>query len=1226
MAWSRGVWFLLGKPFVLQKWHPKFKPIKEEFSSVPIWVKIHDLPLACWNSEGISRIASKIGIPVAADKLTEQMTRLTYARICVLVDNLATYPEEIQVSLDGDVVTLRVQYEWRPKPCDHCKSLMHFSSSCPTFPKVNSEERPKESADVRGRSFSRKPHKRPNSKNRNFSRPPPSNASQIEQNPISKNVQPSPVTIISNPLQQNTIINNVLGQVLTYQPHSPTAKNNPPLNVMSAGLVLPLEDAIVSGIPNLNSPHETISSSSTSQNFNPPKDIISPNKFDALNSFDEQNQLNEDTQCSVENLDSTSSGKSKVLEKVISGIIWVANLPLLQLSAIYASNNSFDRKKFAFEKSGGTPLNHAALVDFNNMIFRNRLVDLNSVGFKYTWYNQRTINPIHIKLDRVLVNEAWVDTYYDSFCKFHNPSCSDHCPIILNNGMKVQRAKVKWLRHGEDDLKFLFAKIRIRRGGANSVGNLLANPSASSRVDVINSLIQYYQGLYNPTAPPCHNFSDIPTGSLLPHSLAVGIISPVLDEEVKKIVFSGNSNSAPGPDGFNFFFYKSTWHIIGSWVCKAVSSFFNKCYMPNGVKATALAIIPKHKNAADISDYRPIALCNVLYKIMAKVLAERMKPFMNLIVLDNQAGFVKKRVSTDNILLANDILSYAAKKSACNYFCAKLDIKKAFDSVSRNSCLAGLRQGCPLSPYLFCIVMDAFSNLLECRGFRGISFDSQSLSHLLYADDVLIFGEATRENCNKLKNILREFADNTGLHVNYDKCAIMFPKNQRNQQDICQILFINNVVNKIMYLGIPLSFYKLKIEDYLPLMDSVNKKMNGWKANLLSFTGRLQYLKFTIQNTIAYWIRGSILPKTVHKFIKRASSRFLFFGDSLNAKKLHMVYWDKVCRPKNKGGLGIPSISALQFAYNCSVILRMYNVVSPLSKWFLCIYKTPWKPPPAFASNVWKTICKTAMEGKHCFNFSITQNAPISLKWDHWCHNHTIAEYLGGEYMGYCPDYTIKSFISGSQWVFPENISPNLKTLLAGFNIVEGEICLKWNNSSTYKFKNYIEEYYSDLQTCTWYKSVWANKNILKHSVYVWMSLVGGLKTADALISRNILVPAACSLCHDLNETVSHIFFECDYAFHVLTGTISGMKTFLFRPTILQVFEWIKGNFKGKKKVKNFHFILIGCIIYHIWKERNGRRFGHIFNCHNSLILKVKRNISERIAKWENSMDYLEIL
>ncbi|KAI0498900.1 hypothetical protein KFK09_019798 [Dendrobium nobile] len=112
MVWSRGVWFLLGKPFVLQKWHPKFTPKKEDFSTVPIWVKIHDLPLACWNSEGISRIASKIGVPLAADSLIEQKTRLTFARVCVLVDKNATYPGEIKVSLDGDVVCLKVQYEW----------------------------------------------------------------------------------------------------------------------------------------------------------------------------------------------------------------------------------------------------------------------------------------------------------------------------------------------------------------------------------------------------------------------------------------------------------------------------------------------------------------------------------------------------------------------------------------------------------------------------------------------------------------------------------------------------------------------------------------------------------------------------------------------------------------------------------------------------------------------------------------------------------------------------------------------------------------------------------------------------------------------------------------------------------------------------------------------------------------------------------------------------------
>ncbi|PKU75038.1 Putative ribonuclease H protein [Dendrobium catenatum] len=173
----------------------------------------------------------------------------------------------------------------------------------------------------------------------------------------------------------------------------------------------------------------------------------------------------------------------------------------------------------------------------------------------------------------------------------------------------------------------------------------------------------------------------------------------------------------------------------------------------------------------------------------------------------------------------------------------------------------------------------------------------------------------------------------------------MFPKHVNNPLDFCRALSIHNMVSKITYLGVPLSFYRLKVVDFLPLMDGVNKKMNGWKANLLSFAGRLQYIKFAIQNTIAYWIRGSILPKSVYKFVKKASSRFLFYGDSQISNKIHMVSWDRICKPKFKGGLGIPSIPALQFAYNCSTIFRMYNLSSPLSAWLFHRYISPWKPP-----------------------------------------------------------------------------------------------------------------------------------------------------------------------------------------------------------------------------------------------------------------------------------------
>ncbi|PKU77052.1 hypothetical protein MA16_Dca001658 [Dendrobium catenatum] len=306
MAWSHGVWFLLGKRFVLQKWHSKFKPVKEEFSSVPIWVKIHDLPLACWNSEGISRIASKIGIPVAADKLTEQKTRLTFARVCVLVDNLATYPEEIHVSLDGDVVTLKVQYEWRPNPCEHCKSLMHVSYICSTKLKIPSEAQDGVNTGGRGRSYSRKPHHKHSSSNLNHSRPPSTKTQSEPQN----------ININAPSTSQPSVPINVIGQALHFQPHSPTSLNIPP--PYAAGVIpvtkLPLSaDAVVSGIPNLNSPHETISSSSTSKNIPTSKDIISPNKFEILNSEEElsshQDEILDDK------IGSKDCGHAKIVDK-----------------------------------------------------------------------------------------------------------------------------------------------------------------------------------------------------------------------------------------------------------------------------------------------------------------------------------------------------------------------------------------------------------------------------------------------------------------------------------------------------------------------------------------------------------------------------------------------------------------------------------------------------------------------------------------------------------------------------------------------------------------------------------------------------------------------------------------------------------------------------------------------------------------------------------------------
>ncbi|KAI0507243.1 hypothetical protein KFK09_013365 [Dendrobium nobile] len=278
-AWIKEVWFFLGRPFLLQKWSPKSCPKRENLTSIPNWVKIHYLPLVCWNSEGISRIASKIGIPLAVDALTAQRTRLTFARVCIQVDVDATYPEEIPISIEDD-----------PSPYEHCKSLVHSTSFRPTKPEtapLTAPTVPPTSTTAHGQSKSRRPQ----------GRNAPSSST------IPPTIIPSSIILyghhsIAQPPSSSTlepllVQNNPASSTPQLPPHTnnhslhklPPLPDNPPPST------IPLVETPASNILNLNYPHgDTSSSTSTSIptfKSSPPK-VHSPNQFDALHLLEEE--------------------------------------------------------------------------------------------------------------------------------------------------------------------------------------------------------------------------------------------------------------------------------------------------------------------------------------------------------------------------------------------------------------------------------------------------------------------------------------------------------------------------------------------------------------------------------------------------------------------------------------------------------------------------------------------------------------------------------------------------------------------------------------------------------------------------------------------------------------------------------------------------------------------------------------------------------------------------
>jgi hypothetical protein len=265
------------------------------------------------------------------------------------------------------------------------------------------------------------------------------------------------------------------------------------------------------------------------------------------------------------------------------------------------------------------------------------------------------------------------------------------------------------------------------------------------------------------------------------------LLSEYTAEEVHQALKQMYPTKAPGPDGMSAIFYQSYWEIVDPEVIQAILSILHSGYMLRKINFTHIVLIPKIKEPVKITDFRPIALCNVIYKIISKILANRLKSVLPLVISDTQSAFVPDRLITDNVLVAFEVLhSMSLKaKGKKGQMALKLDMSKAYDrvewvfieAVMRRlgfaeewihlimMCLStvsysvllngvqcgqfnasrGIRQGDSLSPYLFLICVEGLSPLLQRadmeRKIKGVaaSRGGPRLTHLFFADDSLLF-------------------------------------------------------------------------------------------------------------------------------------------------------------------------------------------------------------------------------------------------------------------------------------------------------------------------------------------------------------------------------------------------------------------------------------------------------------------------------------------------------
>lgn len=227
-----------------------------------------------------------------------------------------------------------------------------------------------------------------------------------------------------------------------------------------------------------------------------------------------------------------------------------------------------------------------------------------------------------------------------------------------------------------------------------------------------------------------------------------------LDDEIRDVVFSMGSMKAPGPDGLHALFFQSQWDLVGPSVCNFVRGVFSDPSSIGRVNETMLVLIPKIDNPESIKHFRPISLCNVIYKIVTKLIASRLRHHMNTWVGPNQCSFIAGRNSYDNVIVAQEVVHYMErKKGKKGVMAIKVDLEKAYDRIRWDfieetlmllgldhtfiniimKCVStakmkimwngvlseefdmerGIRQGCSLSPYLFVLCMERLGHLIS---------------------------------------------------------------------------------------------------------------------------------------------------------------------------------------------------------------------------------------------------------------------------------------------------------------------------------------------------------------------------------------------------------------------------------------------------------------------------------------------------------------------------------
>ncbi|XP_074277676.1 uncharacterized protein LOC141601306 [Silene latifolia] len=855
-----------------------------------------------------------------------------------------------------------------------------------------------------------------------------------------------------------------------------------------------------------------------------------------------------------------------------------------------------------------------------------------------------------------------------SSCIHESTSASIYFRNLSLAEQDVQAQHSYWKQRAKSDFKFndglptayFFSRAKARQKRLRII-SLKDNTGSwtASESDLSLLIMDHFQRLFTSSTPAC-SFSELQDLAIPKlDSFQQDFLSQTFTaNDVEKAFFDMQPNKSPGPDGFPPKFYQLFWHTIKADITSAILGFLNSGHIPPAWKNTHIVLIPKIPNPDCISQFRPISLCNVIYRAASKCIALRLRKITDSIIGQNQNAFLPGRLISDSGFLAHELLSYINQRrrgTRC-FGALKLDMNKAFDRVSwpflfhvlklydfpksfrrlLKSCVrttslqvlingtpsarifpqCGLRQGDPISPYLFIICMEILSLMVikaeSQRSIEGIklSRNSPAISHLLYADDALLCFRLSSSSCESLRDILISFGNLSGQMINHQKSYIKFSPNTPDdfKEHVTNILKVPSKHNFGLYLGAPIDLGRKKTSAFQFLLDKISSKILSWGAASFSQASKLLLINSILMASIAHV--ASILPIPLHITTKLDYLIDLFWWkQTKNRRAQHWLSPEKLQLPKLEGGLGIKNARIFSQALLSKTFWRCHHHHHSLISFVLRTKYPKDFPIPgrvskySAASFAWKGVVKNTFLIRNGFAWKFGNGKLINIKDDAWIFGSKPC--LKSSFLSQDVNFA-NLLLTSTQWnkvnifkIFDSISARNICALELPPEPTDDFIYLKFtedglfSSNSAYSFQLHngthspVSPESSVIPPFPWV-FLWRLPCQPHIKNFLWKLVHGILPTADVLIRRGMSVNPICSLCHKTCETLSHIFRDCEVTQHIWAASLLGIRSEVSShipfPTWFKDF-WIYITwFSAGDNSLPLLFLLT---LYAIWKHRN---------------------------------------